>query len=312
MSPKKDTIIALIVTHNRLKKLQQAIDCISQQAINHILVIDAGSTDGTAQWLNNHPNPKVESIHTNNIGGAGGFSLGAHYALQHFQFDWIVFFDDDAYADPNLIEHFQQQDYRQYQLVGSKVYDTQDQRPQMNQLVIRLPKNITEFIRYIKNRQEFLTADHHPCEVKLGSFVGLFIRQHTLQITINDIRMELFLYYDDAYYTLRCTQQGMHYYYDPQLVFTHDTNNQNTIEPWKLYLLARNQCIQKRNYASKTLFALFTLAKSIQLLRQANKAALKKFTTYKAIILGLKDGLTNNYKITKTDSPITSIQQRIK
>ena len=45
-------IIAVVVTYNRLTLLQRNISCLrANRPVDRILVINNGSTDGTAQWL---------------------------------------------------------------------------------------------------------------------------------------------------------------------------------------------------------------------------------------------------------------------
>jgi len=64
-------IIALIVTHNRLPLLQEAIAALQKQTRPvEILVVNNGSTDQTAQWLSTQP---VQVITQHNEGASGGF-----------------------------------------------------------------------------------------------------------------------------------------------------------------------------------------------------------------------------------------------
>lgn len=48
-------IIAVVVTYNRLSLLKRNLDCLRQnKPLSSIIVVNNGSTDGTAEWLAEH------------------------------------------------------------------------------------------------------------------------------------------------------------------------------------------------------------------------------------------------------------------
>ena len=70
----------VIVTYNRLALLKECLAAIEKQTypIHKVIVIDNCSTDGTKEYLKAYAvRPQFQVIRTEqNIGGAGGFSLG--------------------------------------------------------------------------------------------------------------------------------------------------------------------------------------------------------------------------------------------
>jgi glycosyltransferase involved in cell wall biosynthesis len=93
-------ISAVITTHNRLERLQLAIDSVRNQSRkpSEIIVVDDGSTDGTTQWLARqagiksifHPQTKgISATRNAGIAAANG--------------EWVAFLDDDDTWLPNKL-----------------------------------------------------------------------------------------------------------------------------------------------------------------------------------------------------------------
>jgi len=91
-----DSVIAVIVTYNRLSLLKEAITSVKNQSypIKEIVVIDNGSTDETAIWLNAQENLTVVKLE-NNTGASGGFYCGIKTAATA-KARWIWVMDDDT------------------------------------------------------------------------------------------------------------------------------------------------------------------------------------------------------------------------
>ena len=73
-------IIAVVVTYNRRELLKRNIHSLRQQdsPLSAIVVVNNGSTDGTAEWLAEQHDLKV--ISQENVGGSGGFYTGIREA----------------------------------------------------------------------------------------------------------------------------------------------------------------------------------------------------------------------------------------
>ena len=96
-------VLAAIVTHNRIKLLQQSVHALRQQAFRpaSTLVIDNSSTDGTREWLDGQADLTV--IRQPNSGSAGGTYRAAKHGYEE-GFDWIWMMDDDTIPSPNALE----------------------------------------------------------------------------------------------------------------------------------------------------------------------------------------------------------------
>src|ERR671932_422316 len=100
---KPQTIAAVVVTYNRQGDLAACIDSLRRQTrkLDAIIVINNGSTDGTADWLVSQPSLTV--VTQDNQGGAGGFATGIDTAYKA-GYDWLWCMDDDCLATPNELE----------------------------------------------------------------------------------------------------------------------------------------------------------------------------------------------------------------
>lgn len=86
----------IIITHNRCEKLRRCLtSLLSQQAIgeHEVLVLDNGSSDGTAAMLSREF-ASIQCIISGDNLGVGG---GRNRAAQQARGQWLVFIDDDAY-----------------------------------------------------------------------------------------------------------------------------------------------------------------------------------------------------------------------
>ncbi|HHK5924739.1 TPA: glycosyltransferase [Serratia marcescens] len=68
---------ALIVTYNRLEKLQLCWKATAALSFEHIVIVDNASSDGTEQWLAAQDDPRLRVIRTErNLGGLGDLKKG--------------------------------------------------------------------------------------------------------------------------------------------------------------------------------------------------------------------------------------------
>ncbi len=290
-------ILAVIVTHNRLNKLQISLQRILDQNITQVLIVNCGSTDNTKEYLLNLNNPKILSLHLENVGGAGGFYYGIEYALKHLTFDWVIMFDDDAYPEQHLLERFSKFDTQNIDLVASKVIDRNQELCQMNIPLTKYPTTILQVISYMLKKNSFRIHKQSSIkDIACGSFVGFFIKHDVIATTYHMIHPKLFIYFDDVYFTRYCTTQGYRYVYNPDLIFTHDTGL-NHMTAWKLYLLARNQFIQREFYHSKLSFYFYMFCKTSFLILKTIRYRKREF--FKALFKGVLDGYRNDYSNTQ-------------
>lgn len=89
-----ERITALIITYNEMGYIERCIESVS--FADEIIVVDSYSTDGTYQFLLNHP--KVKVIQNPFV----NYTAQKSYALQQATNDWILFLDADEVVSETL------------------------------------------------------------------------------------------------------------------------------------------------------------------------------------------------------------------
>jgi GT2 family glycosyltransferase len=96
-------VLAHIHTYNDADIIDRTIESVLRQTrpVDHILVVDNASTDGTAD----RPSLRHVTIlrHRENLGTSGTVITGMRFALEH-GYDWIWVFDADSTPEPDALE----------------------------------------------------------------------------------------------------------------------------------------------------------------------------------------------------------------
>lgn len=186
----------VVVTFNRCGLLKGCIEALRNQdrAPDRIYVVNNGSTDDTAAWLDAQQGLAV--FHQGNLGGAGGFSRGVKEAYAD-GCDWIWIMDDDCYAQPNCI---------------SEMLEALATKPAIKAaapLVLDRDGVIDTRHRGYINLEQYakitrpIAADISTnTEVDFASFVGLMIHREVVE-AVGYPSQEFFISCDDLEYCIR-------------------------------------------------------------------------------------------------------------
>jgi len=97
------SVVAVVVTYNRLSRLQQCLKALRTQTVPcGVVVVDNSSNDGTAEWLAEQKDCTLCLLHEN-TGCSGGFNTGIGRALDAGA-EWVWLMDDDVVPDKDALE----------------------------------------------------------------------------------------------------------------------------------------------------------------------------------------------------------------
>ncbi|WP_405381317.1 glycosyltransferase family 2 protein [Maribacter sp. LLG6340-A2] len=92
----KEKLSALIITYNEMGYIEKCIESVS--FADEIIVVDSFSTDGTFEYLKNHPKVKVIQNPFEN------FTAQKSFTLKQASNDWVLFLDADEIVTGALQE----------------------------------------------------------------------------------------------------------------------------------------------------------------------------------------------------------------
>ncbi|WP_029686647.1 glycosyltransferase [Tatumella saanichensis] len=292
-------IVSLIVTYNRCEKLLTTLEATLALPFSTVVVVDNCSSDGTSEILAQQNDPRLEVLTaTQNCGGAAGFALGAEYIAQHVKSDWVLFFDDDAYPDSSFIERFQEICRPEYSLYCAKVLDTKGQLCKMNVPWRTSQGTFASSLKYLKRPQDFIPQVDQVTEVVTFSFVGCVISHDLLVRTWQFIDKDIFIYFDDVFYSWKLHVAGKKILYHPNLVIHHDikTSPTDRVPAWKVYYLVRNMLLSRYILAGKPFFSMTAISlRLIKYLLSSLRGPERKKRIY-FFFKGVMDGVLNRRK----------------
>ncbi|MGX7042343.1 glycosyltransferase family 2 protein [Leuconostoc holzapfelii] len=204
-------VSAVIVTYNRLPLLKEAIQNVLAQdttALQHLIVVNGASTDGTQDYLAtiNDPRVIVENL-AQNLGGAGGFNWGIRQFIEKTSDDYVWLMDDDSMPTPTaltkLLDLFASHPAG---WAASKVVWTDGNWSKMN-----VPAPIQGTAKTLLHDQT------QWLPIKQATFVStIFSREVIAQIGLP--QKEYFIWGDDIEFTQRATQVSDGYFVRDSIV----------------------------------------------------------------------------------------------
>lgn len=198
----QNKIAAVIVTYNRKNLLKKCVEHVLSQTISNVdaLIIDNASTDGTNEMVHQFfgADERVHYVNTGaNLGGAGGFSYGIRWAVEHdYEYLWIM--DDDTIPEADTLKEFVAADKilnGNYGFLASYVKWIDGTPCEMN-----VPGVSQEWRNDIA--QQF---DHSMIRLDTASFVSIYIKADTVRKVGLPIK-EFFIWGDDVEYTKRISK----------------------------------------------------------------------------------------------------------
>ena len=284
-----ETVAAVVVTYNRLDDLKKCLQSLQAQTrpLDAIFVVNNGSTDGTAEWLDNRPNLTV--LTQSNLGGAGGFATGIEAAFKA-GYDWLWCMDDDCLAVSDALEA----------LLKSPVLG-----PCVKNCVSVNIRNNDELAFYVDlpNKSFRKVTDMASYDLIYGVasfFNGTLISSEVVKV-VGVPDKKLFIWGDEVEYMSRIKKMGFPVVTVPKSVFFHPPSVDRDGIPWpgawKNYYRIRNERRVFQNTHGDTYGFIMFLFWSVRTTFK-QLASMRKNRLYDFLLYGeaASDSLVNNFR----------------
>lgn len=203
----------VIVTYNRLAKLQHALASYDEQTQKPdcIIVVDNHSTDDTSRFLQEwsiqqSAYRKEVILSTENLGGAGGFFQGQRRAME-LGSDWVYVSDDDAYAAPDMIERFLSyicsHDCSKISAICGSVHTLSGEIDYWHRDLFWVDSHLI----YQRKHPEPDSYMKESFELNMFSYVGTFLHAVALK-QVGLVDPSFFIFYDDSEHSIRLSRWG--------------------------------------------------------------------------------------------------------
>jgi rhamnopyranosyl-N-acetylglucosaminyl-diphospho-decaprenol beta-1,3/1,4-galactofuranosyltransferase len=235
--------IAVVVTHNRLQLLTECIDALRNQShrLDKILVINNGSSDNTANWLNEQHDLAV--ITQDNRGPGDAFGKGIQWGYER-GFEWIWCMDDDGYPKNDALKNLLMAEVgNELALLNCVVINKEDKRS------------------FVWKTQQYTSLDNVDCELIHGKghpFNGTLIHRKIIE-RVGLPEAKLFLWGDETEYYYRITRKNkipvitvtssVHFHPSSPFSLRKDWDYASS---WKMYYYIRNRlAVHKSKFQNK-------------------------------------------------------------
>lgn len=265
MNKGKRKVSVVIVTRNRKKDLLECIRSYTNSTYKNleIIVMDNGSTDGSVRAVR-QKYPKVTLVDLDtNVGAAKGRNVG----LEKASGEYILFTDDDASCDKNMVQHLVDAftTYPKAGIIQPLVYDKQN-------------KNL---LQGAGHDIDLLTGRIKAWGVKekdQGQYEGIrevpmcgcvwMVKREVFE-RIGNYDEDYFIPYEDSDFSLRARKAGFKLFCASEAKTYHRGHKSTFIHPWiewlgitsaeRAYRVARNKIIFMAKHAEfkNLLFFLF-------------------------------------------------------
>lgn len=220
--------------------MPKLVASLQEQAVRlTILILDNASTAESFTPLEQLQDARVQLLRSEkNLGFAGGVNFAFQYALKYLEsFQYVFFFNPDALSRPNLVGDLADLLQRNPQAAGISpkiLYLNENPWYAGATLNYKVGKVFNNAMLAQQNKQDVFEVDvFSGCAVlfdaeKIGKAGGL--------------NEDLFMYYDEADFSIKLHRLGFTLLYAPHLVIYHDVSyTTRHISHLKTYYMTRNR-----------------------------------------------------------------------
>jgi GT2 family glycosyltransferase len=255
-----------------------------------LLLVDNGSTDGTASAVAARF-PEVAIVaNERNLGFAAGANMGLRYALAEGA-EYIFFINNDAVADPQMLNHLLAAAAPDVGMVAPKIFYAGEPRRIWSVGGLRHPWTGEQ----TGDARNMMDGDRWQDVVERDFFVGcavLFSRAFLETVGLYDERF--FMYYEDADLSWRAREAGFRLLLSPQAHVWHKVagSSGGSDSPNERYWMARSSVLYFHKHIHGWRWLVVVPYRSASALKTVLRLLLRRRSAAaRAYLRGLRDGL---------------------
>jgi len=195
-----------------------------------VVVVDDGSTDGTYEFISSHY-PCIDLLKGNgNLWWSGAINLGAHYAINKLNADFLLLWDNDIIPEQNYFNELEKtiSKLKSNEICGSKIFYLNNFNKVWSNggYFNRLFGNYGMYKKNIHNRDSFF------CECDWLPGMGTLIPTNILlELKVKWDSKTFPQYHGDADFTLRAKKKGCKIIINKKLKIFNDTESTGIVNP---------------------------------------------------------------------------------
>jgi GT2 family glycosyltransferase len=261
---KRPLVSIVVVTRNRKEDLRKCLDSLIKQSYKpiEIVVVDNASDAPVEGWVKKSFRKVITVRSEYNLGGAGGRNVGITFTKGRY----ILFIDDDAYADQFLVDELLNVLIRKdVGVVQPKIYDSEQK--DVFQGIGHGFNFVTGRVYGIGIREKDTGQYEDVMEIPMAGCTWMVKR--SLIDKIGNYDEDLFIPYEDTDFSYRARESGYKVLYVPKGKIWHrglkSTMNNPRLQyigitsPDKAYRISRNKLIFMKKHAPFVNLIIFLL-----------------------------------------------------
>lgn len=287
-------VVAVVVTYNRKALLKECVNALLKQTypLDHIIIIDNHSTDGTGDYIQSYLKSGLIDYEymEQNIGGAGGFNQGIKEAAKYTS-EYIWLMDDDTIPTSDALKKMMDAADKvgfEFGFLASNVL-WKDGTP----CLMNIPKVHEDWIYQTQYLESNLVR------LESASFVSLLVSKKAVRECGLPIK-DFFIWGDDVEYTKRISKKFINYFCGDSVVVHKMKFNERTdiytdsgtrLKRYEYMIRNRGKEIQDKGVYEKLKYLLRGMVLSLSLLIKGSN---HRFERAKVVFVGTIKGLTFN------------------
>lgn len=287
-------VVAVVVTYNRKALLKECVNALLKQTypLDHIIIIDNHSTDGTGDYIQSYLKSGLIDYEymEQNIGGAGGFNQGIKEAAKYTS-EYIWLMDDDTIPTSDALKKMMDAADKvgfEFGFLASNVL-WKDGTP----CLMNIPKVHEDWIYQTQYLESNLVR------LESASFVSLLVSKKAVKECGLPIK-DFFIWGDDVEYTKRISKKFINYFCGDSVVVHKMKFNERTdiytdsgtrLKRYEYMIRNRGKEIQDKGVYEKLKYLLRGMVLSLSLLIKGSN---HRFERAKVVFVGTIKGLTFN------------------